>query len=188
MIFLINTEEMSLKNELVNLLKEVNCVKFGDFILASGKESKYYVDIKKATTNPKVLKAAAKLVKHYASKENYENLKIAGVELGSVSIATAVSLEIEKDLLIIRKKAKEYGTKNKIEGELNQKDNVIVMEDVTTTGSSVSKAVDEIRASGGIVKKIYVIVDRLEGAKENLAQNNVELVPLVTIEELGLNK
>lgn len=187
-IFLVTTEEISLKNELIRLLKEVNCVKFGDFTLASGKQSKYYVDIKKATTNPKVLKAAAKLVNYYVSKENNENLKIAGVELGSVSIATAVSLETEKDLLIIRKKAKEYGTKNKIEGELNPGDNVIVMEDVTTTGGSVSKAVDEIRAVSGNVNKIYVIVDRQEGAKENLAENNVELIPLVTIEELGLNK
>lgn len=188
MIFLVTTEEISLKNELIRLLKEVNCVKFGNFTLASGKQSKYYVDIKKATTNPKVLKAAAKLVNYYVSKENNENLKIAGVELGSVSIATAVSLETEKDLLIIRKKAKEYGTKNKIEGELNPGDNVIVMEDVTTTGGSVSRAVDEIRAVSGNVNKIYVIVDRQEGAKENLAENNVELIPLVTIEELGLNK
>jgi orotate phosphoribosyltransferase len=62
------------------------------------------------------------------------------------------------------------------------------MEDVTTTGGSVSKAVDEIRAVSGNVNKIYVIVDRQEGAKENLAENNVELIPLVTIEELGLNK
>jgi orotate phosphoribosyltransferase len=181
----------TLKKNLIQLLKDVNCVKFGDFVLASGKKSKYYVDIKKATTNPKVLKAVAKMIKEYLEKENElenKNLKIAGVELGSVSIATAVSLETEKDLLIVRKKAKDYGTKNKIEGELNDGDRVIIVEDVTTSGGSVAKAVDEIRRNNGIVEKVFVIVDRMEGAKDNLKEMNVELIPLVTIEELGVGK
>ena len=181
----------TLKKDLIQLLKDVNCVKFGDFVLASGKKSKYYVDIKKATTNPKVLKAVAKMIKEYLEKENElenKNLKIAGVELGSVSIATAVSLETEKDLLIVRKKAKDYGTKNKIEGELNDGDRVIIVEDVTTSGGSVAKAADEIRKNNGIVEKVFVIVDRMEGAKDNLKEMNVELIPLVTIEELGVEK
>ena len=181
----------TLKKDLIQLLKDVNCVKFGDFVLASGKKSKYYVDIKKATTNPKVLKAVAKMIKEYLEKENElenKNLKIAGVELGSVSIATAVSLETEKDLLIVRKKAKDYGTKNKIEGELNDGDRVIIVEDVTTSGGSVAKAVDEIRKNNGVVEKVFVIVDRMEGAKDNLKEMNVELIPLVTIEELGVEK
>lgn len=186
----LNDYEM-LKKDLIQLLKDVNCVKFGDFVLASGKKSKYYVDIKKATTNPKVLKTVAKMIKEYLEKENElesKNLKIAGVELGSVSIATAVSLETEKDLLIVRKKAKDYGTKNKIEGELNDGDRVIIVEDVTTSGGSVAKAVDEIRKNNGIVEKVFVIVDRMEGAKDNLKEMNVELIPLVTIEELGVEK
>lgn len=58
------------------------------------------------------------------------------------------------------------------------------MEDVTTTGGSVLKAVKEIRENGGIVDKVFVVVDRLEGAKENLQKENVELIPLVTVKEL----
>ncbi|MBP2143050.1 orotate phosphoribosyltransferase [Methanococcus voltae] len=177
-----------LKANLINLLKEVNCVKFGDFTLASGKKSDYYVDIKKATTNPKVLKAVAKLTAKLCEefKENgaYENLKVAGVELGSVSIATAVSLELEKDLLIVRKKAKSYGTKNKIEGELNPNDNVIVMEDVTTTGGSVLKAVEELKEANANVKAVFVIVDRLDGADKLMKENNVRFIPLVKVNEL----
>ena len=93
-------------------------------------------------------------------------------------------IETEKDLIIIRKKAKDYGTKNKIEGELKEGDKVIIVEDVTTTGGSVLKAVKEIRENGGIVDRVFVVVDRLEGAKENLQKENVELIPLVTVKEL----
>ncbi|EHP86243.1 orotate phosphoribosyltransferase [Methanotorris formicicus] len=174
-----------LKKELIELLKEVGCIKFGEFILASGKKSPYYIDIKKATTNPKVLKCIAKLIKEHIKDED---VKVAGVELGSVPIATAVSIETDKDLLIIRKKPKDYGTKNKIEGELNKGDKVIVVEDVTTTGGSVIKAVNEIRENGGVVEKVFVVVDRLEGAKENLKNVDVELIPLVTIEDLGVKR
>ncbi|AEF97166.1 orotate phosphoribosyltransferase [Methanotorris igneus] len=174
-----------LRRELIELLKEVGCIKFGEFILASGKKSNYYIDIKKATTNPKVLKCIAKLIKEYIKNED---VKVAGVELGSVPIATAVSIETDKELLIIRKKPKDYGTKNKIEGELNKGDKVVVVEDVTTTGGSVIKAVNEIRENGGIVEKVFVVVDRLEGAKENLKNIGVELIPLVTIEDLGVKR
>ncbi len=175
-----------LKNKLISLLKEIECVKFGEFVLSSGKKSDYYVDIKKATTNPRILKTAALYIKELLKDEGKldENLKIAGVELGSVPIATAVSIETGKDLIIIRKKAKEYGTKNKIEGTLNKNDKVIVVEDVTTTGGSVAKAVEEIRKNGGIVEKVFVIVDRMEGAKENLKDMDVELIPLVNVDEL----
>ncbi|UXM85244.1 orotate phosphoribosyltransferase [Methanococcus aeolicus] len=174
-----------LKDKLIKLLKEVECVQFGDFTLASGKKSNYYVNIKKATTNPKILKTVAQLINIYIEEDKKNpNLKIAGVELGSVSIATAVSLETEKDLIIIRKKAKDYGTKSKIEGTLNNGDTVIMVEDVTTTGGSVIKAIQEVRENGGIVDKVFVIVDRNEGAKENLKEIGVELIALVNVEEL----
>ena len=181
-----NLEIDKLKKELISNLKEVKCVKFGEFTLASGKKSNYYIDIKKATTNPKILKIVAKIIKYHLREQldKNGNLKIAGVELGSVPIATAVSLETEKELLIIRKKPKDYGTKSKIEGELNEGDRVVIVEDVTTTGGSVLKAVDEIRLKGGIVKEIFVIVDRMEGALENLSSKNIKIVPLVTVDEL----
>jgi len=182
-----NLLNLELKEQLIKLLKEVKCVEFGDFTLASGKKSDYYVNIKRATTNPKILKIVGKIVDNYITSNNLDkldNLKIAGVELGSVSIATAVSLESEKDLIIIRKKAKDYGTKSKIEGTLNKGDSVIILEDVTTTGGSVLKAVEEIRANNANVEKIFVIVDRNEGAITKLKENNVELIPIVSVNDL----
>ncbi|ADC68756.1 orotate phosphoribosyltransferase [Methanocaldococcus sp. FS406-22] len=172
---------MDKKSKLIELLKASGCIKFGEFILASGKKSNYYIDIKKATTNPEVLKLVGEII---AEQIKNEDVKVAGVELGSVPIATAVSIIAQKPLLIVRKKPKDYGTKNKIEGELKEGDRVIIVEDVTTTGGSVLKAVKEIRENGGIVDRVFVVVDRLEGAKENLQKENVELIPLVTVKEL----
>ena len=70
---------------------------------------------------------------------------------------------------------------------MNKNDKVIVVEDVTTTGGSVAKAIEEIRKNGGIVEKVFVIVDRMEGAKENLKNMDVELIPLVEVNELRIN-
>ncbi|WP_423792235.1 orotate phosphoribosyltransferase [Methanocaldococcus indicus] len=172
---------MEKKDKLIELLKKVECIKFGEFILSSGKKSSYYVDIKKATTNPEILKLIGEIISEDIKDKD---VKVVGIELGSVPIATAVSILSQKPLIIVRKKAKDYGTKSKIEGELNEGDKVIVVEDVTTTGNSVIKAINEIKAVGANVEKVYVVVDREEGAYENLKNLGIELVPLVKVSEL----
>ena len=177
-----NRDIKKLKGELIHSLKGSECIKFGDFLLSSGKRSNYYVDIKKATTNPRILKTIAKMIGHYIDKD--VDVKIGGIELGSVPIATAVSLETDRELIIVRKKSKDYGTKSMVEGELKEGDKVILVEDVTTTGGSVMKAVEVIRSMGGVVDRVFVVVDRGEGAKENLERIGVELIPLVTVDEL----
>ncbi|WP_456418356.1 orotate phosphoribosyltransferase [Methanocaldococcus infernus] len=164
---------------LSKLLKEIGCIKFGDFILSSGKRSSYYVDIKKAITNPEVLEMIGKEI----AKRVYED-KIAGIELGSVPIASVVSVFAKKPLVIIRKKPKDYGTMSKIEGEIKEGEKVLIVEDVTTTGNSVIKAINEVREAGGIVERVIVVVDREEGAEENLKKIGVKLEPLVRVSEI----
>ena len=171
----------NLKEELIHSLKESGCIKFGDFLLSSGRRSNYYVDIKRAITNPGILKTIAKMIGYYIGGLDG---KIGGIELGSVPIATAVSLETGRELIIIRKKSKGYGTGSMVEGELKEGDRVILVEDVTTTGGSVMKAVEVIRSMGGVVDRVFVVVDRGEGAKENLEKIGVKLIPLVTVDEL----
>ena len=84
---------------------------------------------------------------------------------------------------MIRKAKKEYGTSELIEGDLNEGDIVIVLEDVTTTGNSLINAVKAVSENGGLVKKAYVIVDRNEGAIDNLKKEGVDLEPLVTVKD-----
>jgi orotate phosphoribosyltransferase len=169
------------KNELIKLLKDNQVVKYGKFTLSSGKESNYYVDMKRAITDPEILLKIAEIISKKIDKLEIE--KIAGPALGAIPIVTAVSIVSSIPMLMIRKEKKDYGTSELIEGDLQEGDRVIVLEDVTTTGNSLIKAVQAVSANGGIVVKTYVVVDRDEGAIDNLKREGVELEPIVTVND-----
>ncbi|OED30549.1 orotate phosphoribosyltransferase [Methanosphaera sp. WGK6] len=169
------------KSKLIELLKNNNVIKFGKFTLSSGKESDYYVDMKKAITEPEILECVAHLITEQIQDDNID--KIAGPALGAVPIATATSLISKKPMLMIRKEKKSYGTSKQIEGELLENDNVVIVEDVTTTGGSLLKAIKVIEENGGNITQAFVIVDREEGAQKTFEENNVQFKPLLTISE-----
>lgn len=169
------------KSKLIKLLKENNVIKFGDFTLSSGKKSDYYVDMKKAITEPEILDCIAHLINDKIKDENID--KIAGPALGAVPIATATSLVSKKPMLMIRKAKKTYGTSKQIEGELLENDNVIIVEDVTTTGGSLLKAINVIKENKGHIIEAFVVVDREEGAKETFKKENIKFSPLLTVTE-----
>ncbi|UCG70534.1 MAG: orotate phosphoribosyltransferase [Thermoplasmata archaeon] len=165
---------------LKDVLKECGAFKTGEFTLTSGKKSNYYVDIKQASTNPKILKEIAEcMVKHLKGEE-----KIAGMELGAVPLAVALSLETDLPYLIIRKKTRSHGMGKLIEGHLEKNDKIILVEDVTTSGSSLLKAAEIVRGEGGMVKRALVVVDREEGATQLLREHDIELVPLVKVSDM----
>lgn len=172
---------MDSKDYLIKILKENKVFEKGHFVLASGKESDYYVNMKKAITNPEILKTIAELISEKIEGENID--KIAGPALGAVPIAVASSLNTKIPLLMIRKEKKGYGTSKQIEGELNTGDNVIVVEDVTTTGGSLLKAIKVIKDNGGIVKRAFVVVDREEGAIDAFENEGIKLEPLISVSE-----
>ena len=169
------------KNELIKLLKENQVVKYGKFTLSSGKESSYYVDMKRAITDPQILLKVAEIISEKIN--NSEVDKVAGPALGAIPVVTAVSMVSSIPMLMIRKAKKDYGTSELIEGDLENGDMVIVLEDVTTTGNSLVKAVKEIIANGGKVEKAYVIVDRNEGAIDNLKMEGIDLEPIVSVND-----
>lgn len=161
-------------------LKKCGAFKTGEFMLTSGKKSNYYVDIKQASTNPKILREIAKCMAEHLKGEE----KIAGMELGAVPLATALALETNLPYLIIRKGKRKHGTGKLIEGEMKKDDKIILVEDVTTTGISLVKAAEIIRNEGGRVERALVVVDREEGAAELLKENGLELVPMVKVSEM----
>ncbi|MDR1722095.1 MAG: orotate phosphoribosyltransferase [Methanobrevibacter sp.] len=173
------------KERLIQLLKENEVIKFGEFILSSGKESDYYIDIKKAITNPEILKTIAILISEKIDNlDNTDKIdKVAGPVLGAVPIATAVSLKANLPLLMIRKEKKGYGTSKLIEGDLNSGEKILVVEDVTTTGGSLLKAVEAIKDNEGIVKKAIVVVDREEGASETFKEKGIDFEPLISVSD-----
>ncbi|MCE5213530.1 MAG: orotate phosphoribosyltransferase [Methanobacterium sp.] len=174
---------MNKNNEyLIKLLKENEVIKFGKFTLSSGRKSDYYVDMKRAITNPIILQEAAELIAESIDKSNVD--KIAGPALGAIPLVTAVSLNTGIPMLMIRKSKKDYGTSQLIEGDLNEEDQVVVVEDVTTTGDSLSDAIKAIQYNGGKVIRAFVVVDRAEGALENLEEKGIILEPLVSVKDL----
>lgn len=170
------------KTKLMELLKQDNVIKFGDFTLSSGRKSDYYIDMKKAITEPAILECVAHLITEKIQDMNVD--KIAGPALGAVPIATATSLISKKPMLMIRKEKKSYGTNKQIEGELQENDQVIIVEDVTTTGGSLFKSIDVIEDNGGKIIEAFVIIDREEGAQEAFKEKNIKFTPLLTITEL----
>ena len=151
-------------------------VKKGEFTLASGKKSDYYINIKEVYTEPEVLKEIA--VKMAEIIEGKKIDKIAGVAIGAIPIAVALSLQTGIPFVIVRKEEKNHGTSSKIEGEIKEGERVVIVEDVTTTGGSVINAIEALRSFGCVCEEALVVVDREEGAEENLKRKGVKLISL----------
>lgn len=170
------------KRALIDALKACGAVKFGDFTLASGKKSTYYIDIKKASTDPSTLKVIAKEASRVIKGLDID--AVGGVVLGGVPLATAVSLEANLPLVLIRKSEKGYGTGGRFVGEFCAGSKILLLEDVTTSGGSVKDAIEAIREAGGVVDRVITVVDRDSGAEKNLSDIGVKLVPLVRASDL----
>jgi len=169
--------------KLIDEIKK-RAVKHGDFTLASGRKSSYYLDLKLAYTEPSVLKAIAEALRDGAQGLDVE--RIAGMELGAVPLAVALSLELGVPFVIIRKEKKGYGAGKRFEGEIREGERILLVEDVVTTGGSVAQAVEVIRSAGGECKQAITVIDRLEGGEENLQKINIDLTSILTIRDLEL--
>ncbi len=161
-------------------LKASGALALGSFTLASGKTSSYYVDIKKAITRPEILRTIADGMAPYARSAD----RIAGVELGAVPIAAAVSLATGKPYLMVRKASKEHGTKHEFEGDLNRGDRVLFVEDVVTTAGTLRGAIERLRSHGALIEDCVCVVDREEGGRMLLAEINVRLHALLSAKDL----
>lgn len=168
------------KKKLIESLKGCGAIQFGRFVLTSGAVSDYYIDIKKASTNPSVLKKIAESMKEYA--EGYDLL--AGMELGAVPLVVALSLEVDIPYVIIRKEKREHGTSKQIEGGDVKNKKVLVVEDVTTSGGSVIKTLQILRENQAKVDEVLVVVDRESGAEEKLRKLDVSFIPLLSVSDI----
>ena len=177
-------DQSNKKDELIAALKNCGAVKFGDFTLSSGKKSKYYIDIKKASTDPATLRIIAEQAAGKIRDLDLDLNIVGGVALGGVPIATAVSLETGLPLLLVRKDVKDYGTGGQFVGDLTNGARVVLMEDVTTSGGSVLDGISALRDAGAVVDMVITVVDREENAMERLDSVGVKLIPLVRASDL----
>jgi orotate phosphoribosyltransferase len=174
------------KARLLDIIKARSFLR-GSFKLASGGTSDYYLDMKPTTFTPEGQNLIAEIV-HDLLRDDPDVDSIGGLELGAVPIIILVSArswrERPLEAFVVRKEKKGHGTDQKIDGNFKPNSTVVLLEDVTTKGGSVMQAVRAVREQGAKVKKIITIVDRLEGAAENLAREGIELVSIFTTRDL----
>jgi len=168
------------KEKLIELLKDCGAIQFGKFVLTSGAISNYYIDIKKASTNPKILKKIAEAMVKYT--EGYDVL--AGMELGAVPLVVALSLETGIPYVIVRKEKREHGTSKQIEGNDVEDKKVLIVEDVTTSGGSVVKTINILRKNKALVDEVIVVVDRESSTEEKLQNLDCSFIPLLSISDI----
>ena len=155
----------------------------GDFTLRSGRKSKYYLDKYLFEVQPDILKALGDLFAEYGGDST---TLIAGAELGGVALAAATSLASGKPFVIIRNAKKDYGTSKPFEGKLTDGDSVLLVEDIATTGGQVLEAAKLIRDIGAKVERIVSVIDRQEGARENIEGAGFVFDSLFTKADLGI--
>jgi orotate phosphoribosyltransferase len=163
----------------------------GDFLLRSGKRSRYYLDKYLFETEPSVLRgiveAMGELIRERsAAGAGYQRL--GAPELGAVSLGAGLSLELDIPFLIVRKGAKEYGTGKGVEGAWNAGERVAVVEDIVTSGGAALQAVHHLRNMGMEVEDLFCVVDREEGGRQAAEAAGLNLIPLFTSTELGIKQ
>ena len=154
----------------------------GDFVLRSGKRSRYYLDKYLFAAQPDVL---AELGARFAAFAGDVDL-IAGPELGAVALAAATSLASGKPFVIVRKSAKDYGTSKLIEGPDVTGRRVLLVEDVGTTAGAALAAVQTLAQAGATVERLVFAIDRMEGARENVENAGFAFEALLSKADLGL--
>jgi len=178
-----------IKDELIEILIK-RSVKISDkpqFKLASGKMSTIYIDCKKTTCNARGKVLIGNLIYEKIADLNID--AIGGLTLGADPIANAVSYTSETkgnpiSSFIVRKEAKKHGLKKTIEGDVQEGDKVIIVEDVITTGSSTIQAIEKSREFGLQIEKVIALVDRQEGGKEKIESTGVACEGMITKTEL----
>jgi orotate phosphoribosyltransferase len=170
------------RDELIKRVKEESYLE-GDFLLRSGKRSKYYMDKYLFETCPDILKA---LGEEFAKHMSDDVTLIAGAELGGVALAAATSMATGKKWVIIRNSKKGYGTSKMFEGKIEKGDVVMLVEDIATTGGQVLEAAKVIEEQGATVKKIVCVIDRKQGAEENITGAGQVFESIMTKEDLGI--
>ena len=156
----------------------------GDFVLRSGKRSRYYLDKYRFETRPELLRALGHRIAATVREREPEAVRLAGPELGAVALAAAASLESGLPFLIVRKAAKGYGTDKRLEGVFDEGDCVCLVEDVVTSGGALLEAVGAVREAGLVCRNAVCVVDREEGGADALARHAVRLWPLFRAGEL----
>ena len=177
---------MEFVKEFAIFLYKNNIIRFGNFTLASGKNSSYYVDLRLIPSYPhqfrKMIKNLQNLIVEKTGLDDFDCL--ASVPTGGLVVTSALAIEIVKPLIYVRSKPKEHGTTKSIEGKISAGMKVVMVDDVVTTGTSVLNGINQLKEAGLLVSDLYVIINRLEGGDKALSDIGVQTHRLTDILEI----
>ncbi len=171
------------RDELAAALREHAYLE-GDFVLRSGRRSRYYLDKYRFETRPDLLGPLGERIAEAVEEVEPGAVRLAGPELGAVALAASASLASGLPFLIVRNEAKGYGTGNRLEGVFEEGELACLVEDVVTSGGAAVEAVEALREASLEVRNAVCVVDREEGGTEALASVGVQLRPLFRVSEL----
>ena len=178
-------EKEVMKTELCRILNKIGALKFGAFKLTSGKVSPYYVDLRIVPSFPdafqRICDLYVKLIKSDIGVNNFD--RIAGIPTAGIPFASLTAYHLKKPFLYIRPTERLHGRERRVEGILLPGNRVLLMDDLITSGGSLRRAAEAVRAEGGLVADVVVLLDREEGGKENLAKDDMKLHYLLTTSE-----
>ncbi len=166
-------------------------VRFGDFVLASGQRSSFYVDCRPTTMSGAGMVLIGRQGWRAIRDAGWKPVAVGGLTMGADPVAYAIAAashgtELPLDAFSVRKEAKDHGTGRVIEGNFAPGAPVVVVEDVITSGGSALRAIDAVEREGGKVVGVLAVVDREQGGKEKIEQRGVAVVSLTTLSKLGI--
>jgi uridine monophosphate synthetase len=175
--------------EIIQGLFSLSALKIGSFTLKSGRSSPIYIDLRTLISRPTLLRSVSQVIwKSWKSSKSHEKSEhtdlLCGVPYAALPIATAISLDENIPMVMRRKEAKEYGTKQRIEGIFKPGDRVVIIEDVVTTGMSILETIKDLEDAGLKIAGILAFLDREQGGKENLNQAGYPFYSALTISTL----
>jgi len=174
---------MEFVKEFATFLHQKGIIKFGNFTLASGKKSSYYVDLRLVPSYPHQFRTMIKYLQNNIAEsvglDSFDSL--VSVPTGGLVIASALAIETVKPLIYVRSKPKDYGTSKSVEGQIQEGMKVVMIDDVATTGGSVINAIKSLKEANITIEDAYVIVNRMEGADEALKELGVKLHSITNI-------
>jgi orotate phosphoribosyltransferase len=171
------------KAEMASILLKIDALKFGVFKLTSGKASPYYVDLRVVPSFPdaftRICDFYAQAITSQIGLKTFD--RIAGVPIAGIPFASQIAYNLKKPFLYIRKGLRRHGRQRRVEGILVSGDRVLLVDDLVTTGLTLRKAAEAVRAEGGVVEKAVAFMDREEGGRDKLAKNGIQLTTLLKI-------
>ncbi|SVE38226.1 uncharacterized protein METZ01_LOCUS491080 [marine metagenome] len=177
---------MEFVKEFATFLYKNDVIKFGNFTLASGKDSSYYIDLRLVPSFPhqfrKMIKNLQNLIIEKIGLDDFDSL--ASVPTGGLVVTSALAIETVKPLIYVRNKPKEHGTTKSIEGKTSAGMKVVMVDDVMTTGTSVLNGIKQLKESGLSISDVFVIINRLEGADKVFSDMGVQIHQLTDILEI----